>query len=56
MCVVVQVATAEAGGCDADLDFVRGGRGEGAGFLVGERFALAKKKILFAEVSLSCEM
>lgn len=47
----MQVATAEAGGCDADLDFVRGGRGKGAGFLVGERFALAKKKILFAEIS-----
>lgn len=47
----MQVATAEAGGCDADLDFVRGGRGEGAGFLVGERFVLAKKKILFAHGS-----
>lgn len=52
----MQVATAEAGGCDADLDLVRGGRGEGAGFLVGERFALAKEKILFAHGSLSCEM
>lgn len=52
----MQVATAEAGGCDADLDFVRGGRGEGAGFLVGERFVLARKKIVFAEISLSREM